>query len=506
MMKKIPSSAPPGVTRLQFATLASQLDAAVLLEDGDRRVHLVNQPWCDWFNLAGAPDAHVGRDSALLEAAAAPLFGDADAFLKTTAACRSASALVSGISLNLRDGPALELDYVPIRDGDSWKGHLWIYRDVTARRDAQRQGAASERALKQLVDHLTHELRSPLSALLGATALLRTNATTREASRVLDILTASSSAIRFILEEAAARSQTGAAALPLLAEPTSLRALLEEVDAIHSSHAQAKGLTLRLMLDTSPADRVVVDRGRFRQVVGNLVSNGIRYTREGFVEVFARARPAGSDTVAVTIRVRDTGCGVRESDIPRLFDAYWRGHPGHEGFGLGLHLCSRVVAAMGGEIRLLASSPGGSIFEVLLSIPVAPPEASPPAPAPEATFLVGKWVLVVEDDRSMLRLLSYLLEEAGAFPLACESAAQARAAVRQTRPDLVIADISLRDGDGLSLMSVLRAGGLVAPVVMLSAHEARFDEEISSIGRAWRLTKPIDRDTLFLALEQALRS
>ena len=270
-----------------------------------------------------------------------------------------------------------------------------------------------------------------------------------------------------------------------------------------------------------PDERVVqADRQRLLQVFLNLVSNAVKYNREGGQVTVACRKPSGSPATAddwLRVEIQDTGRGIDPQSIERLFQPFIRleTHRGEiEGTGLGLSLSKALVSAMQGRIGV-DSTPGiGSTFWIELPVTSAP--AAHGAAHDDPVRDAGKFntrppkLLYIEDNLSNLRLLECILARHGGVQLT--SAMYGRLGLdlaREQRPDLILLDVHLPDLPGWEVLAALRADPATRdiPVVVISADAtSRQVQRLTQAGAAAYLTKPIDVPKLMRVLDEHLLS
>jgi len=341
---------------------------------------------------------------------------------------------------------------------------VWRRREFeTALLEARRAAEAATLAKDQFLAVVSHDLRSPLSAILGwARLLARGGLDAATQARGIEAIQRNAEAQSQLIEDLLDVSRIVSGQLRLSPRPLELAELIEEATETCRSGARAKDVGLHLVLDR-PAGTVYADPQRVRQIVWNLVSNAIKFTpRGGHVQVVLERVDS-----RVCLRVIDDGQGLAQPDIPFLFERFWRSAQAEQGektgLGLGLAITRSLVELHGGTIS--ASSPGlgrGSTFSVEFPVALAP--AVPNEPAREAASgpptsdaLHGLSVLVVDDDADARTLLSLLLRAAGAEVTAAHDVSSALAALAERRPHVVLSDIGMPGEDGYALARRLRA-------------------------------------------------
>ena len=422
----------------------------------------------------------------------------------------------------------------PFYDRDRMlRGVIAVARDVTERQrldhalqetakalEAAKVTAESANAAKsEFLSNMSHELRSPLNAILGFAQLIDSGAprpTPAQKDSIDQILHAGWYLLELINEILdLALIESGKLSMSL--EPIALAEVLADCQSMVEPHARKSGVSLNFGT-TGCAVVVRADRTRLKQVVVNLLSNAIKYNREGGkVEVRCGAGSAGR----VRVSVRDTGQGLTPEKLAQLFQPFNRlGQEGgvEEGTGIGLVVSKRLVELMGGVIGVKSQVGVGSEFWVDLlaataleapesaALPLAQSAASESADT--ATAAAVRTVLCVEDNPANLMLVERLLARRPDIRLI--SAVDGRRGIemaRQMQPDVILMDINLPGISGVTALRILRADASTAhiPVVALSANAMPRDIEKGLEAGFFRyLTKPIKLAEFMLALDLAL--
>ncbi|KQS97024.1 hybrid sensor histidine kinase/response regulator [Cellulomonas sp. Leaf395] len=343
---------------------------------------------------------------------------------------------------------------------------------------------------------MSHELRTPLNAVIGFSEVLLErlfgDLNERQEDYLRDILSSGQHLLE-LLNEILDLSKVEAGRMELEPSTFSVPAALDYGIAMVRGRAAVHGITITL--DVDPAlDMVESDELKFKQVLVNLLSNAVKFTPDGG-HVFVGAHQVGRD---VEVTVRDDGPGIAPEDRERIFEAFQqgrRGAPKEEGTGLGLTLCRRLVALLGGRIWLETETGAGSTFGFAVPAGSATPTATaPPVDAP--------LVLVVDDDRASLDLLAAYLDGLGVRVLQARDGRAGLDAVRSTRPAAVVLDIRLPGMDGWEVLEHLKADATTRdiPVVVASILDER--ARGLAMGASAYLVKPVGRDELVSALRR----
>jgi signal transduction histidine kinase/CheY-like chemotaxis protein/HPt (histidine-containing phosphotransfer) domain-containing protein len=379
----------------------------------------------------------------------------------------------------------------------------------TAALEAAREEADREsRAKSVFLSRLSHELRTPLNAIRGFSQLLRTSDLEADSNEAADHIASGAEHMTKLVEELldTARIESGEFRIDL--EAVDLGEVVREVVELSRGLAADHDVSIT-GAEVEAGVGVLADRGRLRQVLLNLVTNAIVYNRRGgSVSVRASRGPERR----VLVDVLDTGEGIPESDLGRLFVAYDRLGRGSEsggGLGLGLALSKRLVEAMGGTIEVESELGVGTRFTVSLGTMEVPRGVVDEVhgdgrPAP----IAARRVLYIEDNATSMKLVELLLRGRGVAFEGAPTAAAGIAAARRESPDLILLDLQLPDGSGEDVLRALRSESSLraVPIVMLSAQASRDTvRRLLEAGADDYLTKPLEVDRAADVIERFLR-
>jgi CheY-like chemotaxis protein len=307
-----------------------------------------------------------------------------------------------------------------------------------------------------------------------------------------------------VLDDIIDVSQLESRHLSLDNAPLSLATVVDDVVALFDTLARDKSLELRAVVPTSMPEWVMGDHRRVRQVLTNLVGNAIKFTDAGKIEVSVSY---DVDQQVARFAVRDTGAGVPEDVIDKVFDQFFQADSSktrrHGGSGLGLAISKQLVSMMGGVIQADSKLGVGSAFHFTIAAPVAlapSPERVEPLAAPNKSLRV----LVAEDNPGMQQILRALLETDGHELTVVSNGRDAVAMAASQTFDVILMDIMMPVMDGPTAAQRIRelggrAGGI--PIIALTANALVGDRErYLAVGMTDYLSKPIDVAALFAAL------
>ncbi|GGF26523.1 hypothetical protein GCM10011611_35720 [Aliidongia dinghuensis] len=371
--------------------------------------------------------------------------------------------------------------------------------------------AASE-SKSQFLAVMSHELRTPLTALIGfSELLLQENFTPDELRRYLNLQYNAGRTLLALVNDILDFSKIEAGRLELESVPVDLRAIVRDCEALMRPAATAKGLALRTHVDVSVPDWLASDPVRLRQVILNLLTNAVKFTDVGAVEVAVGTVRATDDSKALRITIADSGIGISAEELGHLFQAFSQLSSGRHtgGTGLGLAICRRLVEAMGGIIGVDSAKGRGSIFwfEVPL-VPAEAPTATPTAPRAAAAAPTRRRVLVADDDIVLQSLIEAILEKAGHTVQIVDNGEEAVRAMTTAGPyDVLVIDIQMPVMDGIEAIRRIRAaeaaapGASPVPIIALTATATVGERErCLAAGASGFLAKPFDLELLVQAV------
>lgn len=423
------------------------------------------------------------------------------------------------------DGHVFPAEVTIARAGSDGGGLIVAFvRDISERRRAEAdlmqardRALAGEKAKADFLAVMSHEMRTPLNGLIGSIDLMRQTRLSPQQAELMSVMQSSGDIllghVNSVLDVSRAEAGTNLAP-PAIA--FDLDALIEECLANQAALAVGAHNDLAALHPAGPVGTVSGDPGRLRQILLNLIGNAVKFTRNGTVTVEAERLAGPGDLVE--IRVIDTGIGMEEADLARIFepfvtlDASYGRETG--GTGLGLAIARRLARTMGGDLGAESEPGEGSLFWLRLPLPPAPPEAmgqtaaaprpdgpDAPAPLPETP---PQSILLVEDNAINRLLLRRFLEAGGHSVTEATDGVEGVARAAENAFDLILMDISMPRMDGIAATRAIRSGSgpsARSRILALTAHalpdeRARFIEA----GMEAALAKPIGQDALLRAV------
>ncbi|KYF59638.1 hypothetical protein BE04_04855 [Sorangium cellulosum] len=399
----------------------------------------------------------------------------------------------------------------PVRIGDEIIGLAALILDITERKRAERRAEEASRLKDEFLATMSHELRTPLNAILGwATMMSRGLVPEGRRAHAIAVIERNARAQAQLIEDLLDISRITSGELRLETTPVAPLSIVESSLDVVQPAAEAKKIRLERALDRR-ALTVMADPDRLRQIVLNLLTNAVKFTREGG-EIRTSLRRAGR---SVEIAVEDNGQGISRDFLPYVFERFRQADASttreHGGLGLGLAIARHLVELHGGTIEARSEGEGrGATFLVRLPLVAsrldeqgarpAEPSREPP-PTVVRADLAGLRVVVVEDDVDACEMLGSALAQCRAHVELAVGAAQGLELVRRLRPDLLLADIAMPGEDGYALIRSVRAlspedGGKTAAIAVTAC--AGEEDRARALGAGFDLhvAKPVDLSQL----------
>ncbi|MFT3805818.1 two-component regulator propeller domain-containing protein [Arenimonas sp.] len=379
-------------------------------------------------------------------------------------------------------------------------------KQTNALREQRRE--LSERASEAKTHFLAtlgHEIRTPMTGVLGMTELLLAAGLPARQQAQAEAIRRSGQHLLRLMNDSLDLSRIEAGKLDLLDAPFDPRSLLEDCAEMLSPLAAAKEIAFTLQTDPGLPGALRGDADRVRQILLNLGNNAIKFTERGEVAIRGRMTTEG-----LAIEVSDTGPGLSEEQKSRLFQRFEQAEGAktmsrYGGSGLGLAICRELTAAMGGRIEISSRPREGATFHVLLPLPVAEP-AHIVAPVEVTHMPSGRLrILIVEDDPIVAEVVTGLLQNLGHETQQAAHGLDALARLSTTESDLAFVDLDLPGLDGFEVARLIRANGHTLPMVALTARaDADAEPQAFAAGMNGFVRKPALAETLDTAIRAAV--
>lgn len=395
-----------------------------------------------------------------------------------------------------------------------------VARNLELAHVAQQANAANV-AKSAFIANMSHELRTPMNAIIGLTHIVARDSTDPTQRSKLDKVSRSADHLLQLLNNVLDLSKLDAESMTLEPADFSFGPLLQTLDSLLGERARAKGLALRMEVDDAlRAQRLLGDALRLQQVLVNLVGNAIKFTDHGSIVVrvrIERESKASDEPVVVGIEVHDSGIGIADEALQRIFKPFEQADVSttrqYGGTGLGLTISRRLVRLMGGDITVTSTPGSGCVFAFSLSFPrissnEAPSKAAPlPTESAEVRLkqaFGGTRLLLAEDNAINREVIVDLLTDGPDLLVdIAEDGKQAVSLAAQNSYALILMDMQMPEMDGLEATPLIRQlpGYASVPIIALTANAFAEDQVLCmDAGMDDFLTKPLDPDVFYETL------
>jgi PAS domain S-box-containing protein len=408
----------------------------------------------------------------------------------------------------------------PIVLPDGTTGLVAILMDITNYKGAEAKAQTAEAAnaaKSAFLANMSHEIRTPLNGLLGMAQALGNGELTDGQRAQIETMLDAGRTLMTVVNDILDFAKIDAGKLEIVPVNADPGTGLQRAINLFRPLAEEKGIELKLALDGDLPQRLRLDPIRARQCVDNLISNAIKFTESGTVTVSARMMSRGEDQM-IEVKVADTGVGMTEEQISRLFSDFMQADSSttrrHGGTGLGLAISRRLARQMGGDVTVESRLGQGSTFCLSLSVEDAideetqRPGDTPASSVPRADIR-GKRLLLVDDNAINRKVVQMFLAP---FGLVVSEAANGQEALNQLAQcsfDVVLMDVHMPIMDGREALRRLRATSAAysaIPVIMLTANAMSGDREsYLAAGATGYVSKPVDQRELGAAIAAVLQ-
>lgn len=364
-----------------------------------------------------------------------------------------------------------------------------------------------------LLGTLAHEIRTPLTAIMGLSEMLAGRIKQEYDRDLAQTIARSSHTLDRILTDTLDYARLEAGKFEARIESGDLTELTDDLRRLWASEASRRGLALRVGFIPEGPHYVQTDLGRVRQIANNLISNALKFTKEGEVAMTLSTQTLGS-TLMLSLSVSDTGRGLTPNQRDRFMEVFEKGPElnGLKGWGLGLTISRALATGLGGELTHADNPEGGSVFTLTIPVkrvPAALPKAETASAPKRGKFELGD-VLLVEDHEASAMIVINALEQAGWTVHHAGTLHAAESYVALTKFQAVITDLHLPDGNSMNFIDGLRRRGGVnaaTPVIALTADTTESRRQAClAMGADRALKKPVTGPELVATVADVLMS
>jgi CheY-like chemotaxis protein len=369
-----------------------------------------------------------------------------------------------------------------------------------ALRTGRDQARAANKAKSDFIAVMSHEVRTPLNAILGSVDLLKRGVHDPEAQEMIELIDEAGRGLLSIVNDLLDVSRIDAGKLEITNAPTDICSLMRRTVEFWTPQASDKGLSLRVEIAGDDGLQLMLDAGRIRQIIGNLISNAIKFTDTGSVTARLALQPTRDGRVQVAISVVDTGPGVPAAVAESIFAPFEQapGDASRGGAGLGLFISRRLARMMGGDLTLEPPEGKGAHFCLsLVAARMGQDGQEAGVDTAEAVSWDGLHLLCVDDNENNRRIAELLLSRLGFQVTLAASGAEAIDLCAMQVFDIILMDIVMPEQDGMQTLRQLRGDdeslNRATPAIALTAKLAPADlADYSAAGFEGVAGKPID--------------
>ncbi|MBT0585453.1 aerobic respiration two-component sensor histidine kinase ArcB [Alteromonas oceanisediminis] len=418
----------------------------------------------------------------------------------------SNASITEELWLRFADGRRryFEMRKVPFFDNDGNRlGLLAFGRDMTERKQAESAAAKASKDKTRFIATISHELRTPLNGIVGLSRMLRDTELTQEQFAWVSTIYASGITLGNIFNDIIDLDRLDRDKLELSLKTVSLNEFTEELASIIRLLAADKELEFISTVVEPLPHLVEVDGTRLRQILWNILFNAVKFTQRGRVKLTVSASVPESGVSLVKFVVEDTGIGIPQDELEKIFAMYYQvDHPDHQmatGTGIGLAICKQMVDLMKGKISVHSQVGKGSCFVIELPVAIST------KPVQLEELNVGSLnILLVEDIELNVMVAKALLEKLGQKVDVAMTGQDAIDKARETTYDLILLDIQLPDMNGFDVARTLHEEDLVmqTPIVALTANVIKKREEYLQNGMDDIIAKPLKKSRIIEVLNE----
>ena len=399
-------------------------------------------------------------------------------------------------------------------ESENHEGYVHVIKDITERKrneleiqKAKQRAEEANKAKTRFLAQMSHDLRTPLNAVMGFTQLLKDAEEDLEKKKMLGHIQQSGTVLLGLMTDLIDLTRLEFGKITLRKEVFSITELVDNLATQFRLEAKKKDLAFVLDTESLAPGPLIGDPLRLEQIFMNLLNNAVKFTEEGTIELRVSSEESEEgEKRLISASIRDTGRGIPQSEMETIFYEYTQGKEGNSkgGTGLGLNIVRQLVHLMGGKIDVKSSEGQGSEFTISIpfdradeKVPEAP-KTSQEALSQEETLRV----LVAEDDRINQLLITKVLEKTGWEPTVVENGEKAVASFQAAEWDLILMDINMPVMDGLEAIRQIRSiekekGSSRVPIISLTANALAEDRQICiDAGADDYITKPLNIEAL----------
>lgn len=361
------------------------------------------------------------------------------------------------------------------------------------------------RVKQEFLSTMSHEIRTPLNAVITITSLMEEKPDPKDGEELLQSLKFSANNLLRIINDILDFSKLDAGKAVLEPSSNDFLVLLENISNTYQTLAKEKGISLSLKIDKKISQHYLFDQTKLTQILGNLVSNAIKFTEKGEIKISVKFVKRLSNCDQLEISVKDSGLGISEEFLREIFESFSQPKSfttkKHRGSGLGLAIVKKLIELHGSSINVESEVGNGSRFYFDINLPIGAPTVSSKTLIPDK--IIGKTVLLAEDNMINAMVSTKLLSNWGLRVIHAKDGQEAVNFANQDKVDVILMDIHMPEMDGFSATKLIRTNDGInstTPIFALTADITANQKEMFSPFFDGFLLKPIEIEKLYRAL------
>jgi signal transduction histidine kinase/DNA-binding response OmpR family regulator len=379
--------------------------------------------------------------------------------------------------------------------------NLMTSRAMAAQKQLTHAARAAERAKTEFLAIMSHEIRTPMNGVIGMTSILADTDLTEMQRECITTISTSGESLMTVINDILDFSKIESGRMELESRAFNLRDCVEEALDLFAAQIRVKGLEAVYQVAPDVPSNLIGDAMRLRQILVNLIGNAIKFTPQGEIVIHVECKGQEPKGYQLLFSVVDTGIGISEEGIEKLFKAFQQVDTSttrrYGGTGLGLVISKRLAEFMGGAIWVKSVPGSGSSFFFSVTLPAS----DAPAPAhqsPKPGILLARSVLIVDDNATNRGILEIQVKMWGMKSFSASSGAEALQKMAEQDFDVILMDLLMPEMDGFTLAREIRRHSQT-PLILLSSSGEMLSEEDAKLFKA-QISKPIKHSSLFNAL------
>jgi signal transduction histidine kinase/CheY-like chemotaxis protein len=500
--------------------IVEKLNNGILVEDENRIIIAINDAFCEIFNIKQLPNELIGTNSETIIIKIKQLLIHTVNFEATINHLIENKELVIDQEFQMHSGRILARDFMPFFVKNEYKGHFWSFKDITSRKNelmellvAKEQAKASALAKEQFLSIMSHEMRTPMNAVIGLTHLLITKEPKDEQLEYLKSIKYSADNLLELINNILDYSKIESGNIILEHIDFDIHQVIDRLENIFKHQTDEKRIRFMIHLNHNVKQFLKGDNLRLCQILINLIGNAIKFTEKGFVDLFIYNSKVNIDNII--FEVRDSGIGIEEEDQVKIFEIFTQANSENTrkygGIGLGLATTKLLVQLFGGTITVKSKFGLGTSFFVELPFEIGSQELVLNTNLNDKEMynnLTGKKILLVEDIRLNQVIVIAFLKQWGIETITAENGQEALNLLNSgARFNLILMDLQMPIMDGFTATQHIRNdfNGIFnkLPIIALSAATStEIKNKAKQMGMNDFVSKPFDSKVLFRVISE----